>query len=416
MTITSEITTRAGEALCALLLLTLGTVAADAAQLKVLYHFNGTPGSQPYAGLVEGPDGSLYGMATFGGGSINCTGGCGTVFRLSPPTPPSQKWKYTVLYRFTATNDGAWPTSKLILHKGSLYGTTPAVGGFGTAFRLSPQGEMWKYRKIHQFTGGNGGSNPQAELMVGADGNLYGTTAEGGTNSAGTVFMLAKPATFNGVWPHTVLHSFEDSAGSFSRGALVQDEAGVLFGTTRAGGANGIGTVFELKKMGANWKHRVLRHLTASDGNGPSAGLTKGSNNLLYGTAEAQGSNGGGTVFSLTRSGANPNQWLFKVIFNFNSPMADGDGKYPRGGVTVDPDGVLFGTTYSNSGGAMLGTAYQLTKSGNKWTHKVLKNFAGAASGSSPEAAPIVGADGALYGTTPGGGSQGIGTIYRILP
>jgi uncharacterized repeat protein (TIGR03803 family) len=153
-----------------------------------LYAFEGkSDGSEPYAGLIRDKPGNLYGTTLFGG-NANCHAGCGTVFRIAPDGTE------TVLYSFKGGSDGEYPDGGVIADKaGNLYGTTSAGGAnaAGTAFKLSPDG---KEKVLHAFTGGSGGAEPYAGLILGKGGNLYGTTLEGGDPSCacGTVFEIKK--------------------------------------------------------------------------------------------------------------------------------------------------------------------------------------------------------------------------------
>ncbi|PYV61597.1 MAG: hypothetical protein DMG97_42650 [Acidobacteria bacterium] len=201
--------------------------------------------------------GSLYGTTTEGG-KENCVPSgmaisCGTVFRLDTTG------KETVLYSFTGAPDGANPFAGLTMDKeGNLYGTTTEGGAencaffgeiisCGTLFKVDTTG---KETVLYTFTGFADGANPYAGLIMGKQGNLYGTTAYGGTsncpgivgfNGCGTVFKLDTSEN------ETVLHSFTgapDGANPFA--GLIMDKDGNLYGTTSGGGRLGYGTVFKL--------------------------------------------------------------------------------------------------------------------------------------------------------------------------
>jgi uncharacterized repeat protein (TIGR03803 family) len=173
----------------------------------VLYTFTGanSDGFLPFytAGLVADAAGNLYGTTQYGG-----TFGWGTVYKLTPPVAGSNTWSETVLYSFTGGNDGAYPVSSLILEaKGNLYGTTPFGGssgfgqiGSGTVYELTPPstGSTWSETVLHAFVGSDG-ARPISALTADSAGNLYGTTALGGSTNLGTVFKIVLPATFNGI-------------------------------------------------------------------------------------------------------------------------------------------------------------------------------------------------------------------------
>jgi len=198
----------------------------------VLYTFTGgADGSFPQAGLVRDKRGNLYGTTAQGGSSTNCFLGCGVVFKLDT------SGNETVLHTFTNTPDGALPLAALVRDKaGNLYGTTASGGTsvYGTIFKLDTTGnETVRY----SFAGAPDGTVPQAGLLRDKAGNLYGTTFSGGSTNAGpqnagTVFKLDSSGD------ETVLHSFTRSPdGAFPQAGLVRDKAGNLYGTTTFGGS-----------------------------------------------------------------------------------------------------------------------------------------------------------------------------------
>jgi uncharacterized repeat protein (TIGR03803 family) len=214
-----------------------------------LYFFVGSPndGGQPKAGLVQGSDGNLYGTTFYGGTSTNCSNGCGTVFRIST------SGNYSNLYSFTGRpNDGATPWAGLVQGRdGNLYGTTFYGGtstncslGCGTVFRISLSGN---YTNLYSFIGyPKDGDEPTGGLVQGSDGNFYGITQQGGGNgvSNGTIFRIGSTGN------HTNLYSFgiQPSDGLRPWAGLVQGSDGNFYGTTSQGGSNSCkcGTVFKL--------------------------------------------------------------------------------------------------------------------------------------------------------------------------
>jgi uncharacterized repeat protein (TIGR03803 family) len=192
----------------------------------------GSDGEIPYAGVIQGSDGNLYGTTYFGGSS-----GFGTVFKVTPGGTE------TVLYSFAGGSDGEHPYAGVIQGSdGNFYGTTYQGGasGLGTVFKITPSGTE---TVLHSFAGGSSdGASPEAGLTQGTDGNFYGNTYVGGASSLGTVFEITPSGT------ETVLHSF---AGGSSDGAnptanLIQSSDGNLYGSTGAGGASGYGTFFKV--------------------------------------------------------------------------------------------------------------------------------------------------------------------------
>ena len=191
-------------------------------------------------------------------------------------------WTETILHQFGYGNDGSYPASGLIRDgEGNLYGTTVNGGsssgcdgdcGFGTVYELSPTGSGWVERVLYSFQGQSDGGDPVGGLVMDASGNLYGTTSLNGVNSAGTVFELTHS---NGAWTLNTLYSFTQSGQSQAYcygqvGSLLLDSAGNLYGTTCTGGALGYGAVFKLTHSNGAWTYSSLHDFTnGSDGANP---------------------------------------------------------------------------------------------------------------------------------------------------
>ena len=210
-------------------------------QLSTIHTFNGADGASPYAGLIQASNGNLYGT-TSAGGDLSCNQGfgCGTVFRIT------REGKFKVLHTFEGT-DGFDPFGVLVqASDGNLYGTTvgggtDCSGGCGTVFRVTPNGT---FTTVHAFNFTDG-SQPSAGLVQATDGDLYGTTTAGGNlscssqvfNGCGVVFRIALDGTFS------IMHEFDGTDGANPWGALAQATSGVFFGTTMG---HSWGTVFSL--------------------------------------------------------------------------------------------------------------------------------------------------------------------------
>jgi hypothetical protein len=226
-----------------------------------LYDFGLDLGEGPRAGVVS-VGGSLCGTTYFGN----------TIYELAPPTIQGGAWTETTLYTFAGPpSDGHWPLGALTVGPGGvLYGTTSIGGtgscphayvqdGCGTVFQFTPPatpGGAWTESVIYSFTGANGdGAYPEASVVIGKDGALYGTTTYGGIYAAacpddydfpggcGMVFKLTPPSAPGGAWTETVLHDFThpNGDGIHPVGPLVLSSTGVLYGTTYAGGTTGEG-------------------------------------------------------------------------------------------------------------------------------------------------------------------------------
>jgi uncharacterized repeat protein (TIGR03803 family) len=422
-----------GALLTALVILTSYAAAQDTSPtLRTLYNFTGgSGGGNPFASVVIGPDGVLYGT-TDGGTTSN-----GTVFSLTPPASPGGAWTETVLHSFAgAPTDGATPfeSSVAIGPGGVLYGTTEYGGtsNNGTVFSLKPPatpGGAWTETVLHSFAGSpNDGGNPLAGVVI-SGGVLYGTTTGGGISACpfggcGIVFSLKPPSSPGGSWTETVLHSFEYSDGSNPWGNLVIG-SGVLYGTTYLGGTAGNGTVFSLTppaSPGGAWTETVLHSFAPLSGDGavPEAGVVIGSGGVLYGTTFSGGAFDFGTAFSLTPPTSPGGPWTETLLHSFGS--SSHDGMVPTSVLVIGGGGVLYGTTQyggstSGSCGFMgCGTIFVLTppSAGGTWTESILLYF-DATDGAEPFAGVVIGR-GALYGTTAYGGTANSGTVFSLTP
>lgn len=223
---------------------------------QTLYTFKGgSDGFMPVAGLIFGGQGELYGTTYYGGGSSTCidshadAAGCGTVFRLNPPTVSGGEWTYTVLYHFTGRADGGFPNS-VVYRDSVLYGTVTFGGdldycggvGCGGVFELkAPQsaGGSWTETVIYGFKGVPDGLYPAAGPTIGNNAILYGTTRDGGDASpcpqnpgCGVVYELIPPSKAGEPWQEEVLHRFTATDGHRPTASLVFGKYGDLYGTT----------------------------------------------------------------------------------------------------------------------------------------------------------------------------------------
>jgi uncharacterized repeat protein (TIGR03803 family) len=278
---------------------------------------------------------------------------------------------------------------------------------------------------LHEFGKGQDGVWPYAGLIFDGAGKLYGTTTEGGTFGAGTVFQLTPGS--DGHWIEKVLHNFQNNGkdGYWPFAGLVFDPAGNLYGTTTKGGALGFGTIFQMRPgASGQWSERVLHNFSGGkDGSKPYGSLIFDAAGNLYGTTSEGGGSGCygvgcGTVFLLPSSSSN-SKWILKVLHSFRDDGTDGHN--PFAGVIFDAAGNLYGTTaygptsgYFNNGP---GTVFQLTPGKNgRWIEKVLHTFSGP-DGYDPYAGLIIDAADNLYGTTVYGGSSAAdGNVFQLTP
>jgi len=353
------------------------------AKEQVLYSFgSGLDAANPMGPLVLGNDGNFYGV-TFNGGSANL----GTVIRINPVTKIE-----TLLYSFTGGADGANPLGGLVLGKdGNFYGTTYSGGAYvGTVFKISPTGIE---TVIHSFGNSNDGANPQSQLVADSNGNLYGTTAFGGSFGNGSVFKISTTGV------EEVIYSFVggDTDGSWPFSGLLIGSDGNLYGTTSEGGPENSGTVFKVTPGGVETVFHFFGSST-TDGAFPETGLTVGADGNYYGTTISGGAASMGTVFQI-----NSATGAMNTIYSFAS---DSTGYNPITTLTLGNNGMLYGTAAGPSSGVL----YQISTSG---VETVLHTFAGGTiDGSNPYGQVIFGSNGILYGTTRLGGLNNQGTFY----
>lgn len=365
---------------------------------KVLYNFgaSSSDGALPIANMVFDSKGNLYGT-TLAGGAY----GLGIVFELSLA---SGTWTEKILYSFgVSLADGKIPEAGVIFDsKGNLYGTTSVGGttdttyggGYGTVFELSPgTGSTWTETVLYNFSylSQTDGYFPEANLVFDSSGDLYGTTADGGTGQdlegGGTIFELVPQG--GGGWTEKVLYNFGGGGpqGYLITGGVVLDSAGNIYGVAHSGG-NGYGldgTVFELSPAsGGTWTFQVLHSFGAyeTDGINPNASLVFNSAGDLYGTTYAGGAYGYGTVFEMTpQSGG----WIESVVHSFD--LVSTDGANPSASLILDSSGNLYGTTaYGGShgngnNGEIGGTAFEIVNS-TVTDYKLTVTNAGSGSGS----------------------------------
>jgi uncharacterized repeat protein (TIGR03803 family) len=352
--------------------------------LTTLHSFtNGSDGSQPYAGLALGADGNFYGTC-FDGGANDL----GSVFKITPGGA------LTPLYSFSFS-DGETPTAGLAQGTdGNFYGTTFEGGanlGYGTVFQIGTNGA---FNSLYSFTNGIDGANPYAGLTQGANGAFYGTTVNGGTNNNGGVFEITSTGAL------TSLYSFTNGVdGSQPYAALALASDGLFYGTTYFGGSNHDGVIFQMSSTGTLTP--LHSFTSASDGANPLGQLLATTHSILYGTAFAGGSNGAGTVFSITIGGG------FSVLHSFTGGI---DGANPAAGLALGSDGNLYGTTY-RGGPNGNGGIFKITPQGALTS---LYLFSGGNDGSASYATLVQDNDGDFYGTTQYGGADGDGVVFKI--
>ena len=396
-----------------LCLLGLATAIPSSAQtFTTLVMFNVDNGSGPYYGpLVQGRDGNLYGT-TYGGGA----NGAGTAFKMTPAGT------LTTIYNFCSQlncADGERPAAGLVLGTdGNFYGTTLFGGGFGncsstgcgTVFKISPAGNLTTLHDFPSQPNGADGFQPVAGLVQDG-GNFYGTT---GVGWDGSFFKITSSGTF------TTLHDFYPPEGIWPGDGPALGTDGNFYGATQGGGTSlncndGCGTVYKITPAG---KLSTLHSFDFADGASPFGGMVQAADGNFYGTTNVGGTNPNlctyvlpleqcGTIFQITPTGA------MTTLYYFCSVGVCLDGLGTLGTLIQATDRNLYGTT--NQGGTIgNGTLFQITTGG---AFQVLHNF-DRDNGGGPTAGLMQSTNGKLYGTTTAGGAgncpYGCGSIYSL--
>jgi uncharacterized repeat protein (TIGR03803 family) len=308
-----------------------------------LYSFcasSGCPdGSNPYFGLTLAPNGEVYGVTKSGGAN-----NAGTVFEITPSS-----LALTTLFSFCSTDtcdqtSGSLPDAALVLaSNGDLYGSTVNGGtsGKGTIFKITPSGTL---TTLYNFTGLLDGSGPQAALVQFTDGDLYGTTSGAGLNGHGTIFKVTPVGG-----KLTTLYSFS-SPDCCASAALLAGTNGNFYGTSKFGGSSGKGAIYELTPSG---QLTTLYSFSGADGTSPNSALIQATDGNIYGTTEGGGTSGAGTIFKMTLVGG------LTTLYEFGSSYA-GMTNSIYAGLFQATDGNLYGTT-EIGGAAHDGTIFRLS-------------------------------------------------------
>jgi len=288
------------------------------------------------------------------------------------------------------------------------------VAASGALLAMSVGLSAQTFTSLYSFAQqGAHGWQPWGSVVVGPQGQLYGTTFHGGAYTYGTVYEIEPPASSGGTWIETVLHSFGDQNGDvYPPAGLAMGPGGALYGVTEEAGSSSLpqtyGTVYQLlppSGTSTRWPESILHQFTGgADGEGPQSSLTVGPGQALYGTTSGGSATVNGTVFRLTPPTPASGGWTETVLWGFEAFGPAG----PQGTLAVYGDRI-YGVTKAGGAG-LAGTVFELappTVEGGSWTETTIYNFTGAnGDGSTPYAGVVVDANGVLYGTTELGGSQ----------
>jgi uncharacterized repeat protein (TIGR03803 family) len=398
------------------LLCAVALMHVSAQTFKTLATFGGVYGANPADSVTQATDGNLYGTTTSGNG----TAYHGTVFRMT------RAGKLTTLYSFCSKancTDGAPPQAALVqATNGNLYGTTFGGGApdsWGTLFRTTLGGKLTTLYTLCAQGNCADGASPYAALIQAADGNLYGTTQNGGITGGncgyggcGTAFKITPTGQLSTVY--TFCSKANCADGALPQAALVQAANGNLYGTTFLGGANNAGTVFQITQHGTLTTVYSFGSVgDGLDGIGPRF-LLQALDGNFYGVTAEGGSLGYcsygfgcGTVFKLTPRGK------LTTLYSF-CPKGDCTPGFSPSGLLQATDGNFYGTTTSGGAGIGGGTIYKITPSGAFRTLHSFCRQTNCTDGADPSGLSQV-TDGNFYGTTWGAGELIARALRRVV-
>jgi uncharacterized repeat protein (TIGR03803 family) len=389
---------------------------AASIQFTTLHSFDGADGAFPQAGLVQGINGHLYGTTAYGGNNTPAeTIGNGTIFDITP------SGAFKTVFSFCPEgncSDGATPVSAGLVQAtgGDIFGTTDG-GDFGTLFKITPSGTLTTV--LHSLCAiSNCATGGPTGLVQAANGNFYGTTESDGAYGFGTVFKVTASGELTVLYNFCAQENCPDGYDPYS--GLIQATNGDLYGETLTGGTDtndgggtGGGTIFKITTSGTlttlyRFCSRMLNAMCL-DGEFPLGGLVQGTNGDFYGTTLSGGAHGGGTIFKITPSGT------LTTLYAFCSQIGCPDGEIPRSALVQANDGDFYGTTSTGGGGASAGTIFKITPSGTFTTIYLFCPQAPCGDGGYPDAPLVQDTNGKLYGTAMAGGANGnYGTVFSL--
>jgi uncharacterized repeat protein (TIGR03803 family) len=395
---------RIANELTAFMLYAMTAIALPAQTFTTLLSFNGTDGADPQgAALIQTIDGDLYGTTSNGGANQQ-----GTIFKIAPDGT------LTTLYSFcsqSGCSDGANPFATLLQGAdGDFYGTTYEGGaaGYGTVFKITPSDTLTTLYSFCSLSDCTDGANPQSGLVQANNGDLYGTTLQGGANDVcgvgcGTVFKITPSGVLTTLYRFCTQSGCAD--GEYPHAGLVQTANGDLYGTTAAGGNDyDAGTVFKITPSGTlTTLYSFCAQSGCVDGSDPVAGLILAANGGFYGTTEQGGANDLGTVFKITPSGA------LTTLHSFCAQSGCPDGAEPLTALVQATNGDLYGTTSDYGIAYKTGTIFEITPGGTLTTLHSFNPSDGYHPGTLMQAT-----NGIFYGTTVYGGANNDGILFSL--
>ncbi len=411
----------------------LGTLAvlssaASATQVTTIHDIDPLTDGSAFVGqfLYDGVSG-FYGANARSGPNSN-----GTIVHLLPPDVGQTDWSLTVLWSFPGvTGDGLSPSGPLLQGQdGSLYGVTQGGGtnGAGTVYRLSPPpiGQTtWSETVLHSF--GAEGDFADGPVQFDRKGRLVGTLSSGGLGGGGAVYLLTPPGPGQLDWAERTIGPFSIATGSrgfFPSGGVTTDGTEVLYGTTTNGGRHGTGVMYSLTPATSAdkyWRQAVVHNFhrnNADDGGATSGPLQpEPDGSMLYVTGGTGGGGDRGLIVEFSPPAPGGRVWSETVVHDFN--LDHSDGREPVGYLLRRKNGEIFGVTARGGPETDMGIVFKLAPPavpGGTWTETILHNFHGGADGKFPRAGLAELPSGELIGTTTEGGAFRAGTIFMLKP
>jgi hypothetical protein len=396
-------------------------------------------GANPNNGVVMDRAGNLYGTTFGGGINGNgCDAegsntGCGTIFKL---TKRNSAWTYSTLYKFQGPPDGNYPAGVVIGPDGTLYGTTSGGGivndavcpgaqnGCGTVLRLRPPANVcantlcpWSEDQLYTFTGGADGGSPQnGDLVFDSAGSIYGTTLLGGAYAYGAAYELTRS---QGGYAESVIHDFNPDPDGLASpySGVIWDQSGNLYGTTGFSNDNVAGTIYRLAPSQSGWTADILQAFQFRSGFDPGcfpqALIFDSAGNLLAGTANGSLFDRGAVIKLLASD-----SWSTDVLYPFTLQQG-----LIQNRLTIDAAGNIYGTGFACSN--LNGCVFKLTPSDHGYLYTELHDFTDGTDGAHPDGPIAIDANGNLYGTAEyggfldtcrGQGHDGCGVVWEITP
>ncbi len=351
-------------------------------------------GQDPNGALIQANDNMLYGLTNQGGAN-----GVGVLFRYDPVNN-----EYTTMVDLSEAI-GSYPNGTLLQgNDGMLYGMTSSGGAnaAGVIFKFDPVNDV--YTDIYDFTELDG-DLPMGSLILASDNMLYGMTTYGGVRNQGTLFRYDVASL-----TYSKLYDMDSLTGKWPTGSLFQATDGNLYGMTNYGGSNsrgytngghGFGVIFKFDISTDTYTDVI--DLNSLQGCNPYGSFIQGTDGLLYSMTNSGGSSNQGTIFSYD---------FMNNVYSKRVDLNDNTGNYPQGSLVQTPDGNIYGMA-NHPGNVFSAVIFQYDPVSNTFSDKKRISYS---DGSNPYGSLMQASDGNLYGLTNNGGAYGTGVLFQIDP